>query len=37
MLRADENGRMLSLLNEFLLYFQIQMEQRYRTFADKNF
>ena len=37
MLRADENGGMLSLYNEFLLYFQMLMEQRNRTFVDKSF
>ena len=40
MLEADENGRMLFLHNEFLLYIfkcQMQMEQRNQAFADKNF
>ena len=40
MLEANENGRMLFLHNEFLLYIfkcQMQMEQRNQAFADKNF
>ena len=38
MLRADEDGQMLSLHNKiFVTYFQMQMEKRNRTFVDKNF
>ena len=38
MLRADEDGQMLFLHDEFfIMYFQMQMGWRKRTFVDKNF
>ena len=35
MLRADENGGMLSLYNEFLLYFQMLMDREIRHLLTK--